>query len=329
MPLVSVIIPAYNAEQTLLETIHSVLQQSHQDLELIVVDDGSTDSTLAVATSVADPRLHVLSYENGGASAARNRGIAAATGAFLSFIDADDLWVTDKLEKQFQALQRNPSAGGVYSWTLILDAVGKTFYPGNCESFEGDVYPQLLLSNFVGSGSNMMVRRAASDSIGGFDTKLRSHEDWDYYLRLARHWPFVVVSEPQILYRKTDSSLCSNFAVMEEYIFILHQKVFSNVRPGLEYLEQQSRARKYDFLTQIALTNISNWGHCRHAIRTLSKAIALHPPLIRTRRLHILALKLLVAIALTPRLANHTLFFLLSLRAKRYMAGNSVSTAPS
>ncbi len=329
MPLVSVIVPAYNAEDTILETIHSVLHQSLQDLELIVVDDGSSDSTFAIAQSVKDPRVRALSFENGGAAMARNRGIQQAKGDFLSFIDADDLWVINKLEKQLQALQKMPEACGAYSWTLIMDAEGETFYPGNCESFEGDVYPQLLLSNFVGSGSNMLVRREASEAIGGFDANLRSHEDWDYYLRLAHRWPFAVVSEPQILYRKTDSSLCSNFEVMEKYIFILHEKVFQNVRPGLEHLERQSKARKYDFLTQIVLTNVSNWSHCRHAIRTLTKAIALHPPLMRTRRLHILALKLLVAIALTPKIANRTLFFLLSLRAKRYMAGNSVRTATS
>lgn len=329
MPLVSVIVPAYNAEETLLETMQSVLSQTFTDLELIVVDDGSADNTVAIARSVKDPRVRVCSYPNGGAALARNRGIALSNGAFLSFLDSDDLWTSDKLEKQLNALQANPEAGGAYSWTLIMDEKGENFYPGNCESYEGDVYPHLLLSNFIGSGSNMLVRREASDTIGGFDTTLYSHEDWDYYLRLSRQWLFVSVSEPQILYRKREDSVCSNFEVMEKYIFVLHKKMFKSVPPALRYLEPQSRAKKYEFLTQIALTHISSWQDCRRAIRTLTKAATLHPSLLRTRRFQILVFKLLVTLSLTPKLANRALFFLMSLRAKQYMARRTTSIVPS
>lgn len=323
MPLVSVIIPAYNAADTVLETIESVLQQSLQDLELIVVDDGSTDDTLAVIKTVEDPRLKLFSFENGGCAAARNRGIEQASGAFLSFVDADDLWVTDKLQKQLQALQQNPAAGGAYSWTLVMDASGESFYPGNCESFEGDVYPHLLLSNFIASGSNMLFRREAVADVGGFDTSLRSYEDWDYYLRLSRQWPFAVVKEPQILYRKSDTSMCSNFAVMEQYIFILHNKVFATVPPALKHLEQHSRAKKHDFLAQISLSHISNWQNSRRAIGHLSRAIALHPATLATRRVQILVFKTLMTLVLTPPMANRALSALLSLRASRYMASHT------
>ena len=258
---------------------------------------------------------------------ARNRGIEASTGEFLSFIDSDDLWTPDKLEKQLDALQGNPEAGGVYSWTLIMDANGEKFYPGNCESYAGDVYPHLLLSNFVGSGSNMLVRRVAADSIGGFDTTLHSHEDWDYYLRLSQQWLFAVVSEPQILYRKREDSVCSNFEVMEKYIFVLHKKVFSTVPPALRYLEPRSRAKKYEFLTQIALTHISSWQDCRRAFRTLTRAATLYPPLLRTRRFQILVFKLIVTLSLSPKIANRALFFLMSLRAKQYMSRGSATRA--
>ena len=329
MPLISVIIPAYNAEKTVLETIRSVLNQTITDIELIVVDDGSSDETVAIARAVKDPRVRIYSFTNGGAAMARNRGIEKSTGEFLSFIDSDDLWTPDKLEKQLKTLQDNPKAGGVYSWTLIMDNSGEKVYPGNCESYTGDVYPHLLLSNFVGSGSNMLVRRSASEAIGGFDTSLYSHEDWDYYLRLSQRWLFAVVSEPQILYRKREDSVCSNFEVMEHYIFILHDKVFSAVPPDLRYLEPHSRAKKYEFLTQIALTHISSWQDCRRAIRTLTKAATLYPALLRTRRFQILVFKLLVTLLLTPKLANRTLFFLMSLRAKQYMSRQAASVAAS
>ncbi|WP_329607065.1 glycosyltransferase family A protein [Planktothrix agardhii] len=103
MPLISVIIPAYNAEKTIQETIYSVLKQTWQDFELIVINDGSQDATLEVLSSIQDPRLRILSYSNAGLASSRNRGITEATGEYISFMDADDLWTPDKLEAQFQA----------------------------------------------------------------------------------------------------------------------------------------------------------------------------------------------------------------------------------
>jgi glycosyltransferase involved in cell wall biosynthesis len=319
-PLISVIVPAYNSANTLLETLRSVLNQTFTNFELIVINDGSTDNTLNLLKSVKDPRLKVFSFKNGGLPTARNRGIERARGQFLSFIDADDLWVTDKLEKQLAQLRRHPEAGVVYSWTLIMDAAGEKFYPGNCESYQGDIHAQLLLSNFIASGSNIMLRREAAASIDGFDPALRAQEDWDYYLRLAQKWPFVVVSEPQILYRKSATSICSNFERMEKYIFIVHRKMFTDLPAHLAKLEAQSRAKKYEFLAQIALTHISTWRDSVRAFRTLARAIALHPALLFTRRLQILVAKLLIVLTLTPRLANRTLVWLLSLRAQQYMS---------
>ena len=110
MPKISVVVPAYNSQNTICETITSVLQQSFSDFELIVINDGSTDRTLELLSDVKDARLKVYSYPNGGLPAARNRGIIRATGEFLSFIDADDLWTSDKLELQLQALQENPKS---------------------------------------------------------------------------------------------------------------------------------------------------------------------------------------------------------------------------
>ncbi|HEY9859784.1 MAG TPA: glycosyltransferase family A protein, partial [Candidatus Obscuribacterales bacterium] len=96
MPLVSVIIPAYNAETTIQETVKSVLEQSLQDFELIIVNDGSTDNTLQVLDRISDPRIKVFSYPNAGAAVSRNRGFAQATGELIAFLDADDLWTPKK-----------------------------------------------------------------------------------------------------------------------------------------------------------------------------------------------------------------------------------------
>jgi glycosyltransferase involved in cell wall biosynthesis len=108
MPLISVVIPVYNGEKTIQETIKSVLNQTFQSLELIIVNDGSNDETLKVISIIKDPRIKVFSYPNAGLSASRNRGLAHATGEYISFIDADDLWTPDKLEAQLKVLQENP-----------------------------------------------------------------------------------------------------------------------------------------------------------------------------------------------------------------------------
>src|SRR4028119_812278 len=110
MSLISVIIPVYNGEKTIQETIESVLNQTFTDFELIVINDGSQDATLEIVERIQDSRLKVLSYPNAGQAASRNRGLSHASGEYISFIDADDLWTPDKLEAQLRALQDNPQA---------------------------------------------------------------------------------------------------------------------------------------------------------------------------------------------------------------------------
>ena len=138
---------------------------------------------------------------------ARNHGIAQASGAFIAFLDTDDLWTPDKLELQLEALQKNPEAGVAYIWTMHMSQDGKTLHDGGAVPFEGNVYPELLLSNFITSGSNPLICRAAIESVSGFDPALVSAEDWEYWLRLAAQWSFVLVPKPQIFYRHSSTSL--------------------------------------------------------------------------------------------------------------------------
>jgi glycosyltransferase involved in cell wall biosynthesis len=201
MPIISVIIPAYNAEKTIKETIQSVLNQTWQDFELLIINDGSQDATLEVIESIQDPRIKIFSYPNAGSSASRNRGIAIAKGEYISFIDADDLWTADKLEAQYKALQENSQAAVAYSWTDHIDESGQFLRSGPQQSFTGDVYARLLLEDFIGNGSNPLIRAQAFAEVGDFDESLAHSEDWDLWLRLAARYHFVAVPSPQILYR--------------------------------------------------------------------------------------------------------------------------------
>jgi glycosyltransferase involved in cell wall biosynthesis len=280
MPTISVVVPAYNVERTILETIASVLKQTFSDFELIVINDGSTDGTLGLLSIVNDPRLKVYSYENGGLPVARNRGIACSTGEFITFIDGDDLWTPDKLELQLITLQQHPKAGAVYSWTLFMDEKGESFHPGEPIYFKGNILPQLLVKNFIASGSNVMLRRRAIASAGEFDPTLKSCEDWDYWLRVAANWNFVVVPKAQILYRQSAGTMSSKVDVMEKYHLLVIEKAFQLAPAELQYLKSQSLSRVYLYCAELYLRHNNNPESIIKAGYRLWKTMNLYPKIL-------------------------------------------------
>ncbi|MEM9091728.1 MAG: glycosyltransferase family A protein [Cyanobacteria bacterium P01_F01_bin.53] len=305
MPLVSIIIPSYNSENTVLATVESVLQQTLKDFEIILINDGSTDGTLALLNAINDPRLRIFSFENGGLATARNRGIQRATGDYLTFLDADDLWTPDKLEKQVNALQQAPGAGVAYSWTRSMDSSGELFYDANADSFTGDVYAQLLLGNFITSGSNIMVTKEAAASVGLFDGSLNPCEDWDYSLRLAKQWPFVVVAEPQILYRQSSGSMSTNFKKVETACWQVCEQALAQITPdrikggSKQQLEARCKARISQYLAQIALNNLQNRQTLGYASTQLWQCIRLWPGMLLESKTQRLVVKFLL-LSLSP-----------------------------
>jgi len=305
MSTISIIVPAYNAEQTLLETIASVLQQTFSEFELIVINDGSTDQTLKLLSTVEDPRLKVFSYPNGGLPVARNRGISHAAGEFIAFLDADDLWTPDKLELQLAALQKCPEAGVAYSWTCNMDEKGKSFHAGESVFFEGNVYPQLLLINFIANGSNILIRREAIESVGEFDPTLASCEDWEFYLRLAARWTFVVVPKVQILYRQSSGAMSSKIEVMEKYSLIVIERAFQSASPELQSLKKQSIANTYQYLTGMCLAQVTDTKEVKQVGKKLQMAIRMYPQILLNRRTQRYLLKWLLMRLLSPKIAKY------------------------
>lgn len=304
MPTISIVIPAYNVERTILETLESLQKQSFSDFEIIVINDGSTDRTLEVIKTVKDSRISVFSYSNGGLPVARNRGISKAKGEFISFLDADDLWTPDKLELQLAALQKNPQAGVAYSWTLIMNEKGEKFYPGHQVSFEGNVYAKLLLGNFISSGSNIMVRQKAIASVGEFDPTLKSCEDWDYYLRLADSWSFVVVPKFQILYRQSSGAMSSKIDVMEKYHLMVLERALQAASPELQSLKNQNIAILYQYLAGLCLVRVKDISQVKQASQKLIMAIRLYPKILLDRLTLQYIMKCLLLQLLSPKLTN-------------------------
>jgi glycosyltransferase involved in cell wall biosynthesis len=201
-PLVSVIVPAFNAERFLPEAVASVLGQTFEDLELLIVNDGSSDGTLALAERSAeeDERVHVLDRPNGGPSAARNAGIAAARGQLVCFLDADDVLLPDKLERQVAFLRTFPSCDLVYSDFYLGD---ESLSPILLRSLAPPAVPMNELFSYSCWFAPMspLVRAACVARAGPFDEGLRSSEDWDFWIRVSRCGKLGYLPGPVGVYR--------------------------------------------------------------------------------------------------------------------------------
>ncbi len=217
-PLVSVVIPAYNAAATLDETLRSARAQTHRALEIIVVNDGSTDQTRAIAQQHAavDDRVQILDQDNAGLAAARNSGWRRAQSDLIAFLDADDLWARRKIERQVDALRAGgKKVGLVYCGSVRIDADGVVTSRWAVPHCEGDVLAQLFTGNFVGNGSVVLVRRQALIDANGFETALRAAdaqgcEDYLLQCRIAEKYPFAVVPEHLVGYRHLPNNMSSN-----------------------------------------------------------------------------------------------------------------------
>ena len=207
--LVSVVIPAYNASATLDETLRSVRSQTHDVLEIIVVNDGSTDDTGAIAKrhAAVDDRVQVVTQDNAGLAAARNAGWRRARSDLIAFLDADDLWAPTKIERQIEALQSGGQhVGLVYCWYVRIDSQSIITAVSEGTRLEGHALERILADNFVGNGSSVLVRRQALIDADGFDSGLRAAgaegcEDWLVNCRVAERYHYAVVPEHLIGYR--------------------------------------------------------------------------------------------------------------------------------
>jgi len=205
MPRVSVIIPAYNAERYLRETLDSVMAQTWRDFEAVVVDDGSTDGTREIVRSYGEP-VRLVEQANAGPSAARNRGVREARGELAAFVDADDVWLPEKLALQVPLFDAEGRVGLVYSRAEYMDEAGRPLPTQQNPKPEGDVYLRLLEGNCVPT-SSVVVRKACFEAAGGFAQDMVWAEDWHLWLRIARRHEFRVVDRVLVCHRSGGGSL--------------------------------------------------------------------------------------------------------------------------
>jgi len=266
--LVSVIIPVYNGEAFIAETLNSVLSQTYKNLEIIVVDDGSTDKTVDIIQSFIkqDRRITLLSQANAGVAAARNLAIENSQGEFIAPIDADDIWSPTKIAKQVECIsQAGEFCGLVYTWSVRIDEFGFIISKDGTHNLEGLVYPALAYCNFVGNASVPLINRKCLEKVGYYNTQLKLQnaqgcEDWDLYFRIAEYYEYRVVPEFLMFYRITSQSMSHDFGSMLKSYFLVCQDI-KNRHPEIpQKVYRWSEAQFYlHFAYQSILTKRYNY----------------------------------------------------------------------
>jgi glycosyltransferase involved in cell wall biosynthesis len=267
---ISVIIPTYNYARFLGEAIDSVLAQTRPALEIIVVDDGSTDDTPRILAEYGD-RIRVIRQENLGASAARNTGIAAARGEWLAFLDSDDLWRPQKLECDAARIAADPDLGMVHCGAEQFDNTGQTlfvFLGGR----EGWVAPDLLRLDrevIAAPGSGLTVRKTAAEEAGGYDPRLEAAEDWDFCYRVACRYRAGFIPEVLARYRLHGSGRHLNIRKMENGMLMALEKAFQSSDPAVQSLRSRTYGRLHLVLAGCYFRSRQPRLFMKHVIKSL------------------------------------------------------------
>ena len=282
-PLVSIIIPVFNAERTIKETLESVLRQTYKNLEILIINDGSTDNSLSLIETykIKDSRISIYSYPHRGVSVSRNKGIDNAIGTYISFLDADDIWLPEKIEHQVVALQNNPEASIAYSWVQYIDEQKKFIHNGPQKQYRGIVLKELLEENFIQNGSNILAYKLCFTTVR-FDPMLSHSEDRDMWIRLALTYQFVVVPEVSILYRKSSSSATAHIQLHEEQGVKMFENIYKNYIPlHLQYLKSVSLYNFQTYLLNQTFTSLITFQNLRFSLHLWNQRLKYEPAFFR------------------------------------------------
>lgn len=275
--LVSVVVPNYNCGRFLAEALESVLAQTYPAVEVIVVDDGSTDDSAEVLARY-DGRVRVLRQPNQGVSAARNYGIRESRGEFVAFLDADDLWHPEKLAKQVPLFAAE-AVGLVYCAVEYIDESGRTLGT-NFTGRRGRVLKSIALLQgtiVLAGGSTAVVRRSCFDRAGCFDRRVSTAADWDMWRRVACHYEIDVVREPLMRYRLRPSSMHRNVAVFEHDMLHGFAQMFAD--PAAAEIHHLKR-RSYGALYLMLCGSFLYAGQWRKCAIYAARSVSAWPPAI-------------------------------------------------
>lgn len=274
--MISVIIPAYNSAHFILETIRSILSQTYSDIEIIVIDDGSSDNTHAVlADHIKQKQIIYILQQNQGPAAARNNGVKHAQGEFIAFVDADDIWLPNKLAEQI-CLFDHDETGLVYSGIEMFDSENGHTIKTKTSNINGHVFEQLLINNFIPTSTVLIRRQAFENFYTG--TEFYCAEDYDLWLKISRKWRIASTNSITCKHRKHMGSLSSNLSKMYK----------DELTVKRQYIGQVKRPLMNQALAAVNYNTAYDEYKRRHILKSLSylwQAIKYHPWCIKYYKL--------------------------------------------
>ncbi len=283
-PLVSVVIATYNMGKYVAAAIESVLAQTYSNVELLVVDDGSSDDTREVVQRfLSDPRVRYLAQKNSGQTVAKNVGIRASTGKYVGFCDADDRWMPHKLARQVPVLEARESVGVVYSKvSYIVEPPAPPVEEPKVPCPSGRVTEDLYLINFIPFGT-ALVRREALEQAGSFNETYRMGIDWDLWLRMSLRWEFVFIDEPTYIYRIWAGQMSNNWQGRYEQCFRI-MRDFENRHPGAVSRDRVREAWAHSYASRARIRSFQSRQHLA-ACGDVLRSLYLQPRNVNTWRL--------------------------------------------
>lgn len=258
--LISVIIPTYNRCRLLEKAIESVLLQTYKKFEIIIIDDCSTDKTEELIKGFKDDRIKYYRNETSlYAAASRNRGIQKSSGEFISFLDDDDMWMPEKLEKQINKFKNNQNLGLVYGGVKIIFENQNLTYI-NQPKVSGDIYKKMLIKNHIGVTPSVLIKRSVFNKIGLFDTTFPAREEYDLWIRIAKEYEIDYVDEPLLIsyVRINLDRISSNLNNYIEANNLLNEKYQVEINNNLTYKEISIRLAEQKSLLGAQAIKINN-----------------------------------------------------------------------
>ena len=266
-PLVSIVIPTYNREDFIEEAVDSVISQTYKNWELFIVDDGSTDNTEGVVKKyLTDSRVSYHKKENGGQSSGRNFGYKISSGEFIAFLDSDNYWHAERLEKSVNAANDNPDCGVIYADNITVDEQGNEMHRDIMRRYSGDITAKLMYDNFVTINTSM-IKRECIEVMGLLDESFRRAPDYEFWLRLSTKYKFYYLPEFVAYYREFPGQISAdkygrfeaNRNILEHFFKAYPDAVsLSEKRRGISAL--LTRKARYEFSQNNSWQGVSDLG---------------------------------------------------------------------
>lgn len=273
MPKVSVIIPTYNYAKYLPETIDSVLRQTYQDLEIIVIDDGSTDNTKEIIQRYirSSDKIKYILQENKGPAAARNRGIKEAKGEYIAFLDSDDIWVTEKLDIQASYLEQNKDIFFLYAKADVLNEHGKKIGI-KPESNQHHEFKKLIFEWGYFPTATVMIRKECFDKVGFFSEDLRIMEDIHLWIRISRHYKMHGMDQILGIYHRHSNNVTLNKELVYKSTAMVYEKILAEFPNDVPRKKLRQRIAQYYYQLGKYYFDLQRYPdatrHVWHAIKT-------------------------------------------------------------